>query len=155
MPHDVTVDLGNYTILSNLDKNLVLTITASMSLSLAEEHLEFSTAAELREKVKAGSLWITRAGSCNFELRADFNDLPSHGLSEHLEHMVVDAFETFPVREERITAKKKTPVTDGSCRHGARLASTFAENTTGSMTCRVPTRPIHIPSNMPNNTLHS
>lgn len=105
MAHDVTVDLGTYTISRYLDKKFALAVTVSMSLCLPKEHPSVQTAAELREKVTAGSLWISRAGSCIFELSVDFDDPPDDDLRENLEHMVVDAFETFPVRETRVTAR--------------------------------------------------
>lgn len=104
MPHDVTLNLGTYTISSNLDKKFVLAVAASISLSLPEEYPDVQTAAELCEKVRAGSLWITRAGSCNFELGVDFNSLPSDDHRDRLENMVIGAFETFPVRERRAAA---------------------------------------------------
>lgn len=108
MAQDVTLDLGTYEISNDMDQKLVLAVTTSMSLSLPAGHAGDLTAAQIREQVKAGSLWIARAGSCNFELGIDFHGLFDDGLRENLERMVIGAFENFPVRELYGMAKGMT-----------------------------------------------
>lgn len=108
MAQDVTLDLGTFEISNDVDRKLVLAVATSMSLSLPAGHAGDPTAAQLREQVRAGSLWIARAGSCNFELGINFHSLLDDGLREGLERMVIGAFESFPVREFRGTAMGMT-----------------------------------------------
>lgn len=108
MAQDVILDLGTYEISNDVDQKLVLAVTTSMSLSLPAGHADDPTAAELHEQVRAGSLWFTRAGSCNFELGISFHALLGDGVREDLERMVISAFERFPVGELYGTVKDMT-----------------------------------------------
>lgn len=106
MARDVTIDLGLFSISNYLDKNFALTVTASLSLSLWEDRPDTPTATELCDQVKAGSLWITRAGSCNVEFSVLFDDFLDVDVLESLEHTVIRAFEGFPVRASQFTLAK-------------------------------------------------
>lgn len=97
MAQDVIVDLGSFSISSHLDTNFVLTLSTSVLLSYPERCPEPPTAAELRDQVKAGLLWITRAGSCQVELNIGLGDSLEPGSLEQLQRMIVEAFEDFPV----------------------------------------------------------
>jgi hypothetical protein len=97
MAHEVTVDLGNFAISSHLDTNFVLTLSISMLLSLPDQYSGAPTAAALSNQVKAGLLWITGAGSCQFELNIGLTDSLQPGSREQLQRIIVDALETFPV----------------------------------------------------------
>lgn len=98
MARDVSVDLGTFSISSSLNRKFVLTVRTSILISLPDTHSRPPTAFELRDQVKAGSLWITRAGSCIFELSIRFEDPLNDNLREDLEHMIIGAFEALPVR---------------------------------------------------------
>lgn len=95
----VTVDLGNFTIRSYLDMHFLLTVSSAMLLVLPEDypHPQVPTAAELRDQVRAGSIWITGAGSCHFELNIGLGDSLNPNLQDQLQHMILEAFEAFPV----------------------------------------------------------
>lgn len=97
MAEDVTVDLDSFSISSYLDKNFVLTVSTSMLISVPGHDPHNPTAAELRDRVQAGSLWITRAGSCRIDLSIAFRGSLEGGLRERLQHMIIEAFEDFPV----------------------------------------------------------
>lgn len=97
MVQEVTVDLGNFSIYSHLDTDFVLHLTTSMLLYLPDQYSEAPTATELGDQVKAGLLWITGAGSCQFELNIGLTDSLQPGSREQLQRMIVDAFEAFPV----------------------------------------------------------
>lgn len=97
MVQDVTVDLGSFSISSYLDKNFVLAVSTSALLSMPAQYPNIHTAADLRDQVQAGSLWIARAGSCHIELSIAFGDSLKDGSREHLQRMFVEAFEHFPV----------------------------------------------------------
>lgn len=98
MARDMTFDLGTFSIASYIDKHFVLTVTTSVSVSLSDDYPGVLTAAELCNQVKAGSLWITRAGSCNVKLSIVFDDFLDDDFRVTLEHMVTESFEKFPVR---------------------------------------------------------
>lgn len=99
MVRDVSVDLETFTLSSSLDKSFVLAVRTSILLSLPDDHSGAPTASELRDQVKTGSLWITRAGSCTFALSIHFEDPLTDNVREDLEHTIVGAFEAFPVSQ--------------------------------------------------------
>lgn len=128
MAHEVTVDLGSFTISSHTDENLCLTVSSAMSLSLPGNLSSVPTAFELWDQVKAGLLWITRAGSCRFALSIYFdelaNDLHHANLQDRGREMVKEAFQTFPVSQFAIFSRDYVPI--DKSRRGTHSASTFA-----------------------------
>lgn len=103
MAHDVTVDLGSFTICSHTDNNLLLTVSTVIVLSLPDNPSLVPTAVELWDQVKAGLLWITRAGSCCFNLSIYLeglgDDLRHADLQDRRRQTVVEAFQAFPAWE--------------------------------------------------------
>lgn len=109
MARCTTISLGHFSISSYLDKNFVLAVETSVTLSLPDGHHAMS-AADLRGEVRAGSLWVTRAGSCRFELSVGFEGLDEDGLREDLEHRVIRAFESLEA-----SAFHLRPAYSGTC----------------------------------------
>lgn len=99
MAPDKTVDIGSFSIASKLDKEFVLNVSTSMSLSLPEHLSENLTAIDLRNKVKAGDLWLTRASSCRLILAIHFEhptETSVHGDAQ-IRQIAIDAFQSLPV----------------------------------------------------------
>ncbi|ROV97703.1 hypothetical protein VMCG_07364 [Cytospora schulzeri] len=100
MAQDVTVDLGSFTICSHTDEDFCLTVSTTVSLSLPDSFASSPTAIELRDQVKAGSLWVTRAGSCRFDLSIYFeelgDDLRYTDMQDRRRETVMEAFQAFP-----------------------------------------------------------
>lgn len=101
MAQDVTVDFGSFTISRQTDKSLCLTVSTVISLSLPDNLPTVPTAVELWDQVKTGSLWLTRAGSCRFELSTNFEELDTTTLCADFQvkqrRTAIQAFQTFPV----------------------------------------------------------
>lgn len=102
MPQDIALELGSFSISANVDKNFVMTITSCASLSLPDDYIGPSTGYQLRDEVKAGELWVTRAGSCHFNLAVSFEGLCSFALQEDGRNRVITAFESSPVSPQSI-----------------------------------------------------
>lgn len=99
MAPDRTVDLGSFSIASNVDKDFALNVSTSMSLSLPEHLADDLTAKELRDLVKAGALWLTRASACRLTLAIHFEhpaDMSVHG-DAHRRQLAIEAFQSLPV----------------------------------------------------------
>lgn len=128
MAQDVTVDLGSFTISSHIDSDLCLTVSTDISLSLPDNLPSVPTAVELWDQVKAGLLWITRAGSCHFELSIHFEELAEQlfhaDLQDQRREMVMKAFQAFPVSQPAICSRNYMP-TDKP-RRGTHSDSAFA-----------------------------
>lgn len=128
MAQDVTVDLGSFTICSHTDKDLCLTVSTAMSLSLPDNPSLAPTAVELWDQVKAGLLWITRAGSCRFHLSIYLgelgDDLRHADLQDRSRQTVIEAFQAFPVSQSAMFSRVYAP-TDKS-RRGTHSDSAFA-----------------------------
>lgn len=103
MAHDVTVDLGSFTICSHTDNDLCLTVSTAITLSLPDNPSLVPTAVELWDQVKAGLLWITRSGSCRFNLSIYLEGLGDDSrhadLQDRRRQIVVEAFQAFPAWE--------------------------------------------------------
>lgn len=97
MAQEVDVDFSSFSISSYLDKNFVLDVSTSALLSVPVQCSSISTAADLRDQVQNGSLWIARAGSCHIELSIGFGGSLNDGPQEDIQRMCVEAFENFPV----------------------------------------------------------
>lgn len=129
MAQDVTVDLGSFTISSHTDKDFCLTVSTAMSLSLPGSLSTNPTAVEILDQVKAGLLWITRAGSCRIKLSICFEELAddshSSDLHDRAREMVMEAFQAFPVSQFAICSRDYVLPTNKS-RRGTNSDSTFA-----------------------------
>lgn len=97
MARDESIDLDTFKASSYLDPNFVLTVQPCALVSLPDALHGHLSAEELRDRVKSGSVWVTRAASCYFELKADFEGFPSGAVHEDLVHVVIKAFESLPV----------------------------------------------------------
>ncbi|KAJ0125167.1 hypothetical protein J7T55_006511 [Diaporthe amygdali] len=97
MASDKIVDVGSFSIASNIDMNFALTVSTSMSLALPEHFPENLTATDLRDKVQAGALWITRAGSCRLTLAVHFEDPADMFVHGHAQRkqIAIEAFQSF------------------------------------------------------------
>lgn len=99
MASDRTVDFGSFSIASKVDKDFALNVSTSMSLSLPEHFADHLTAEYLRDQVRAGTLWLTRASSCRLTLTIHFEH-PA-GVSVHGEaqrrQLAIEAFQSLPV----------------------------------------------------------
>lgn len=99
MAPDKTVDIGSFSIASKVDTDFALTVSSSMSLSLPEHFADHPTAVDLRDQVKAGALWLTRAGSCRLILEIHFEHpagMSVHGDAQRRQ-IAIEAFQSFPV----------------------------------------------------------
>lgn len=99
MAPDKTVDIGSFSIASKVDKDFALTVSTSMSLSLPEHLADNLTAKDLRDQVKSGALWLTRASSCRVTLAIHFEyptEMPVHGDTQRRQ-LAMEAFQSFPV----------------------------------------------------------
>lgn len=100
MAPDKTVDIGSFSIASTVDKDFALEVSTSMSLSLPEHLADHLTAKDLRDQVKAGALWLTRASSCRLTLAIHFEyptDVSVHGDAQRRQ-IATEAFQSLPVR---------------------------------------------------------
>lgn len=99
MASDRTVDIGSFSIASNIDMNFALTVSTSISLRIPDHLADHLNAVDLRAHVQAGALWITRASSCRLTLAVHFEDSaewPVHGDQERRQ-IAIEAFQSFPV----------------------------------------------------------
>lgn len=97
-PHK-TVDVGSFSIASKVDKDFALEVSTSMSLSLPDHLADNITAEDLRDQVKAGALWLTRASSCRLTLAIHFEhptDMSVHGDVQRRQ-IAIEAFQSLPV----------------------------------------------------------
>lgn len=111
MVHNVTVNLGSFTISNNTDEKYRLSVSTDMSFSYPDNLPVISTAVELWNQVKDGSIWITRAGSCRFKLNIYFEETAGDVLHANLHaqrrEAVEVAFQTFPVSQPVITCWRR------------------------------------------------
>lgn len=91
------IDLGGCNVVSYLDERFVLAVSSSVTLSLPEQYSAVQTAPELRDYVKRGKLWVTRASSCQLDLSLRFDTCD--GSREGMKANLLDIFEACPVRQ--------------------------------------------------------
>lgn len=98
MAPEKSVDIGTFSIASKVDKNLALTVSTSMTLSLPDHFVDHLTANELRDQVQAGALWLTRASSCRLTLDIQF-ERPAEMSVQGDAHrqLAIDGFQSLSV----------------------------------------------------------
>lgn len=99
MAPEKTVDIGSFSITSKFDKNFALTVSNSMTLSLPDHFADHLPVNELRDQVRAGALWLTRARSCRLTLAIHFEQPPEMTVQEVAQRrqLVIEAFQSLPV----------------------------------------------------------
>lgn len=100
MAPEKTVDVGTFSIASKADKNFVLTVSTSMTLSLPDHFPDHLTANELRDQVRAGALWLTRARSCRIILAILFEPPTEVSVEEDAQwkQLIIEKFRALQVR---------------------------------------------------------
>lgn len=116
MVQNVTVGLDSFTISNEVDRSLCLTVSTELSLSLPDRSPGTLSAAELWDEVRAGALWITRAGSCRFELSILFEDLGDETFDtrsqDQRRQAAMEAFQFFPVSGLQFYGQELVLLTD-------------------------------------------
>jgi len=72
----ITVDLGNVTVRRSETNTFSLSLTSSCTIDLPPTWTESPNASEIASAVKEGTLWITKAGSCQLDFAVLVNGNP-------------------------------------------------------------------------------
>lgn len=115
MAQEVNIDVASFSISSYLDQNFVLVVSTSALISVPVQYSDMSTASNLHEQVKNGSLWVARAGSCHIELSIGFGGSLKDGSRQYMLRTCVEAFENCSVGWISICGNADDLLTKASC----------------------------------------
>ncbi|KAG8160575.1 hypothetical protein KVR01_010111 [Diaporthe batatas] len=99
MAPEKTIDVGRFGIASKADKDFVLTVSTSVTLSLPDHFPDHLTANALRDQVQAGALWLTRARSCRLTLAVHFEPPTEVSVEQGAQwrQLIIEKFQSLQV----------------------------------------------------------